>query len=86
MDTNYHPARPILEEIDGYRCAIRFARKHDLAINQLPHIDAERRQDLIAAIANEYLQHAFMQERDFPQWPEGGARQPVCLATSRRIQ
>ncbi|KEA04483.1 (dimethylallyl)adenosine tRNA methylthiotransferase (plasmid) [Agrobacterium fabrum] len=83
---NYPATRPILEDIDGYRCAIRFARKHDLAINQLPDIDAERQQDLIEAIAKEYLEHAIMQERDFPQWPEDGARQPVGPATLMRIQ
>ncbi|WP_425964667.1 isopentenyl transferase family protein [Rhizobium nepotum] len=53
-------------DIDGYRCAIRFARKHDLAISQLPNIDAGRHVELIEAIANEYLEHALSQERDFP--------------------
>ncbi|NTI26868.1 isopentenyl transferase (plasmid) [Rhizobium rhizogenes] len=83
---NYHAARPILEDIDGYRCAIRFARKHDLAISQLPNIDAGRQLDLIEAIANEHLEHALLQERDFPQWPEDGAGQPVCPVTLMRIQ
>ncbi|MCZ7448248.1 isopentenyl transferase family protein [Rhizobium rhizogenes] len=64
--------RPILEDIDGYRCAIRFAREHDIAIGDLLHLDQMRQQALIAAIADEYFGHAQWQERDFPDWQEGG--------------
>ncbi|MGI8398177.1 isopentenyl transferase family protein (plasmid) [Agrobacterium deltaense] len=64
--------RPILEDIDGYRCAIRFAREHDIGISDLLRLDPTRREALIAAIADEYFDHAHWQERDFPDWQEGG--------------
>ncbi|MBO9112540.1 MULTISPECIES: isopentenyl transferase family protein [Rhizobium/Agrobacterium group] len=58
--------RPILEDIDGYRCAIRFAREHNIGISDLLRLDSTRQQALIAAIADEYFDHAQWQERDFP--------------------
>lgn len=62
----------MLVDIVGYRCVIRFARKHNIAIRELLHLDPMRQQALIAAIADEYLEHARWQERDFPDWQEGG--------------
>ncbi|RAZ73063.1 isopentenyl transferase [Mesorhizobium atlanticum] len=56
---------PILEDIDGYRCTIRFARERNLAISALLRLSPERQQELIEAIADEYLEHANWQERDF---------------------
>jgi len=64
--------RPILEDIVGYRCAIRFASEHNIAISELLDLDPMRRQALMEAIADEYLEHARWQERDFPDWQEGG--------------
>nr|WP_280956998.1 isopentenyl transferase family protein [Rhizobium rhizogenes] len=64
--------RPILEDIDGYRCAIRFAKEHDIGIRDLLRLDLTRQQALISAIADEYFDHAQWQERDFPDWQEGG--------------
>ncbi len=67
---NQNAVRPILEDIAGYRCAIRFAKEHNIAISELLHLDPLRQQALIAAIADEYLEYARWQERDFPDWRE----------------
>ncbi|NRP75483.1 Adenylate dimethylallyltransferase [Ensifer psoraleae] len=67
-----HALRPILEDIIGYRCAIGFAWEHNIAIRELLHLDPTRQQAVIAAMADEYLEHARRQERDFPDWQEGG--------------
>ncbi|WP_085043977.1 isopentenyl transferase family protein [Ensifer aridi] len=67
---NQNAVRPILEDIAGYRCAIRFAKEHNVAISELLHLDPLRQQALIAAIADEYLEYARWQERDFPDWRE----------------
>ncbi|GAJ95492.1 hypothetical protein RRH01S_12_00490 [Rhizobium rhizogenes NBRC 13257] len=69
---NQEVLRPVLEDIDGYRCAIQFARENNIEISELLHLDPMRREALIAAIAEEYLEHARWQERDFPDWQEGG--------------
>ncbi|WP_352671497.1 isopentenyl transferase family protein, partial [Mesorhizobium sp. M0166] len=60
--------RPTLEDVDGYRCAIHFAREHSLAISEMPCLRKELQQDLVEAIAREYLEYARWQERDFPEW------------------
>lgn len=50
--------RTALEDIDGYRCAIRFARQRGLPVSALSRIDADARQELVDEIAREYLLHA----------------------------
>jgi tRNA A37 N6-isopentenylltransferase MiaA len=50
--------RAALEDIDGYRCAIRFARQRGMPISALLGMDAGARQELVDAIAEEYLLHA----------------------------
>lgn len=69
---NQEVLRPVLEDIDGYRCAIQFAKENNIEISELLHLDPMRREALIAAIAEEYLEHARWQEREFPDWQEGG--------------
>ncbi|MCA1494794.1 hypothetical protein I6F11_28430 [Ensifer sp. NBAIM29] len=52
--------------------SLEFASEHNIAISELLDLDPMRRQALIEAIADEYLEHARWQERDFPDWQEGG--------------
>lgn len=57
--------RKLLEDIDGYRAAILFARRSGLQVEDLPSISAALKESLIKEIACEYLRHAQWQERDF---------------------
>ena len=61
--------RPALEDVDGYRYAIRFAQQWGVPVPRLPDIDAELRQRLVQGIAEEYLGHAQWQERDLGKLP-----------------
>ncbi|WP_045738855.1 isopentenyl transferase family protein [Xanthomonas sp. MUS 060] len=61
--------RPILEDVDGYRYAIRFARHWNLPVAELLSMGDEMKQRLIRGIAEEYLEHAQWQERDFLALP-----------------
>ena len=71
-------ARPIIEDIDGYRCAIRFAHGHGCAIPELLHLDPVLEEELVEEIAQEYLQHARWQEEEFPELPAAWARPGVA--------
>ncbi|QTG17184.1 isopentenyl transferase (plasmid) [Agrobacterium tumefaciens] len=73
--------RHILQDVDGYRYAIRFAKQHGLPIDELLHLHSDRRQDLIDGIAHEYLEHAHWQERDFPKWDETNLTSPFQVKT-----
>jgi len=68
----------VLEDVDGYRCAIRFARQRGLPLDRLPHLAPSLREELIECIAQEYLEHARWQERDFGDIPV-----TWCLADGR---
>ncbi|CBA17048.1 isopentenyl transferase family protein [Xanthomonas albilineans] len=61
--------RPILEDVDGYRYAIRFARHWSLPVADLLSMRDEMKQRLIRGIAEEYLEHAQWQERDLLALP-----------------
>ncbi|WP_246432120.1 isopentenyl transferase family protein [Xanthomonas theicola] len=63
--------RPILEGVDGYRHAIRFARQWGVPVTRLPHMDADLKHRLVHGIAQEYLGHAQWQEQDFGKLPAG---------------
>ncbi|OWK25309.1 hypothetical protein AJ87_11660 [Rhizobium yanglingense] len=39
-----------------------------MAIKELPDFCLKRRQELIEAVSNEYLERARMQEQDLPRW------------------
>ncbi|WP_310124044.1 isopentenyl transferase family protein [Pseudomonas oryzihabitans] len=80
-------ARPVIADVDGYRQALAFARQHELAVEALPDLSDSLRRQLISDIAQEYLEHAYWQERDFPDIPESwriqGSGQP-SIANSYR--
>jgi hypothetical protein len=61
-----------LEDVDGYRCAIQFARQRGVPISALLSMNGGARQELIDDIALEYLQHAQWQVRQLqpapPSW------------------
>ncbi|WIH05584.1 isopentenyl transferase family protein [Xanthomonas translucens pv. graminis] len=61
--------RPVLEDVDGYRYAIRFAQQWGVPVSRLPDMDAQLRQRLVQGIAEEYLGHAQWQERDLGKLP-----------------
>ncbi len=50
--------RAALEDVDGYRCAVGFARQRGMPISALLSMDAGASQELVNEIAKEYLQHA----------------------------
>lgn len=58
-----------LQDIDGYRCAIQFARTRGLQVAQLSDMSTAFEQDLINEIAEEYFQHAQWQTREFLSIP-----------------
>lgn len=60
---------PILEDIDGYRYVIRFAREHGFPVPQIVELDRRRQRQLIEGIAEEYLDHARWQTREFHPLP-----------------
>ncbi len=64
-------ARPMLQEIDGYRAVIAYALRRQLDVLALPQVltkaDCE---DLINEIALEYYAHAQWQEHDFPDFTQ----------------
>ena len=80
-------ARPVIADVDGYRQALAFARQHELAVEALPDLSDSLRRQLISDIAQEYLEHAYWQERDFPDIPKSwriqGSGQP-SIANSYR--
>lgn len=59
----------VLEGVDAYRFAITFARERHLSLVDLKKIEPELKEALIDGIAQEYLDHAKWQERDFPNIP-----------------
>lgn len=71
--------RPILKDVDGYRYAIRFARHWNAAVADLLSMNDEMKQRLIHGIANEYLEHAQWQERDFPALPASWQAQELSM-------
>ncbi|CTP85601.1 isopentenyl transferase [Xanthomonas translucens pv. arrhenatheri] len=71
--------RPILEDVDGYRYAIRFARHWNAPVPDLLSMNDEMKQRLIHGIANEYLEHAQWQERDFPALPASWQAQELSI-------
>ncbi len=75
--------RPILEDIDGYRYAIRFARQWNLPVAQLLSLGDETKQRLINGIAEEYLGHAQWQERDLLTLPASWQAQEVSMGGSK---
>jgi adenylate dimethylallyltransferase len=62
-------SRLVLEDVDGYRYAIRFAHDRNLPVDHLLDLSHNLREHLIEGIAQEYLEHARWQERDFPDIP-----------------
>lgn len=65
-DPRLHQA---LADIDGYRVAIRFAAERALPVAGLLSLDAETREELVEGIAQEYLDHARWQTREFLELP-----------------
>lgn len=74
----------ILEDIDGYRYAIRFARKHGLSIPRMLDLDTELKQRLVEGIAEEYLDHARWQTREFLDLPSSWFADPHSRAKIQR--
>jgi adenylate dimethylallyltransferase len=62
-------SRLVLEDVDGYRYVIRFAHDRNLPVDHLLDLGPNLREHLIEGIAQEYLEHARWQERDFPDIP-----------------
>lgn len=71
---------PVLEDIDGYRYAIRFAREHGLPILQMHDLNAGLKQQLVEGIADEYLDHARWQTREFLDLPPSWLADPYSRA------
>lgn len=61
--------RQALESIDGYRYAIRYARQRGLLAPQLRDLGVEVLRELVEGIAQEYLDHARWQTREFRNLP-----------------
>ncbi|WP_367683169.1 isopentenyl transferase family protein [Xanthomonas oryzae] len=75
--------RPTIEDVDGYRYAIRFARQWNVPVGQLLSIGDEMKQRLIHGIAEEYLGHAQWQERDLLTLPANWQAQDVSMGGSK---
>ncbi len=75
--------RPTIEDVDGYRYSIRFARQWNVPVGQLLSIGDEMKQRLIHGIAEEYLGHAQWQERDLLTLPANWQAQDVSMGGSK---
>ncbi|AMP40173.1 adenylate dimethylallyltransferase Tzs [Ralstonia solanacearum] len=61
-----HPRNhAVLEDIDGYRQIIRYARASQVPIDRITSIDRNTMALLVERIAQEYWEHALWQEQEF---------------------
>ncbi|HHW4678646.1 MAG TPA: isopentenyl transferase family protein [Xylella sp.] len=67
----------ILENIDGYRQIIRYARASQVPIDKITLIDSNTIALLVELIAQEYLEHALWQEQAFLNIPAIWKRAPM---------
>ncbi len=61
-----HPGNhAVLEDVDGYRQIIRYARASQVPIDRITSIDRSTMAILVERIAQEYWEHALWQEQEF---------------------